>query len=87
MVPLRVSNMISNVFFMTFGALAGDIRTFLVFLLLFPINAIRLRQMLNLVKKARNAVRKEHAAHRARVKIALSATRISTITMSYATTR
>jgi hypothetical protein len=57
MVPLRVSNMISNVFFMAFGALAGDIRAFLVFLLLLPINAIRLRQMLNLVKKARNAVR------------------------------
>jgi hypothetical protein len=59
MVPLRVSNMISNVFFMAFGALAGDIRTFLVALLLLPINAIRLRQMLNLVKKARNAVRGE----------------------------
>jgi hypothetical protein len=59
MVPLRVSNMISNVFFMAFGALASDIRTFLVALLLLPINAIRLRQMLNLVKKARNAVRGE----------------------------
>jgi hypothetical protein len=57
MVPLRVSNMISNVFFMAFGALAGDIRAFLVAFLLLPINAIRLRQMLNLVKKARNAVR------------------------------
>ena len=43
MVPLRVSNMISNVSFMAFGALASDIRTFLVFLLLLPINAIRLR--------------------------------------------
>src|SRR5436190_18883298 len=30
MVPLRISNMISNVFFMAFGALAGDIRTFLL---------------------------------------------------------
>src|SRR5450759_3688986 len=30
MVPLRISNMISNVFFMAFGALAGDIRTFLM---------------------------------------------------------
>jgi hypothetical protein len=59
MVPLRVSNMISNVFFMAFGALAGDIRAFLVAFLLLPINAIRLRQMLNLVKKARNAVRGE----------------------------
>ena len=42
--------MISNVFFMAFGALASDIRTFLVALLLLPTNAIRLRQMLNLVK-------------------------------------
>ncbi len=56
MVPLRVSNMVSNVFFMAFGALASDIRIFLLYLLLLPINAIRLRQMLNLVKKARNAV-------------------------------
>ena len=57
MVPLRVSNMISNVFFMAFGALASDIKTFLLSLLLLPINAIRLRQMLNLVKKARSAAR------------------------------
>ena len=57
MVPLRVSNMISNVFFMAFGALASDIKTLLLSLLLLPINAIRLRQMLNLVKKARNASR------------------------------
>ena len=56
MVPLRVSNMISNVFFMAFGALASDIKTFLLYLLLLPINSIRLYQMLNLVKKARNAV-------------------------------
>ena len=59
MVPLRVSNMISNVFFMTFGALATDVRTFLLYLLLLPINAIRLRQMLTLVRKARNAVQGE----------------------------
>ena len=59
MVPLRVSNMISNVFFMAFGALASDIKTFLLYLLLLPINGIRLRQMLTLVKKARNAVQGE----------------------------
>ena len=59
MVPLRVSNMISNVFFMAFGVLASDVKTFLLYLLLLPINAIRLRQMLNLVKKARNAVQGE----------------------------
>jgi hypothetical protein len=55
MVPLRVSNMISDVFFVAFGALAGDIKTFLLYLLLFPINALRLYQMLSLVKKARSA--------------------------------
>src|SRR5215475_14119954 len=55
MVPLRVSNMISNVFFVGFGALAGDIKTFLLYLLLFPINALRLHQMLKLVRKARSA--------------------------------
>jgi hypothetical protein len=59
MVPLRVSNMISNVFFMAFGVLASDVRIFLLYLLLLPINAIRLRQMLNLVKKARNAAKGE----------------------------
>jgi Cyclic nucleotide-binding domain len=59
MVPLRVSNMISNVFFMAFGVLASDVRIFLLYLLLLPINAIRLRQMLNLVKKARNAAQGE----------------------------
>jgi hypothetical protein len=32
MVPLRISNMISNVFFMAFDALAGDIKTFLTWI-------------------------------------------------------
>jgi len=59
MVPLRVSGMIANVFFMAFGALTSDIKTFLVALLLLPLNAIRLRQMLNLVNKARSALRGE----------------------------
>ena len=55
MVPLRVANMVGNVFFVGYGALAGDIKTFLLYLLMFPINAIRLRQMLKLVEKARTA--------------------------------
>jgi hypothetical protein len=55
MVPLRVANMIGCTFFVGFGALAGDVKTFLLYLLLLPINAVRLRQMLNLVKKARAA--------------------------------
>jgi len=55
MVPLRVANMAGCAFFVGFGALAHDVKTFLLYLLLLPINAVRLRQMLNLVKKARTA--------------------------------
>src|SRR6476660_9237850 len=52
-VPLRVIGIISIVFFIAYGALAGAVATFLLYLLSLPINIIRLRQMLNLVKKAR----------------------------------
>ena len=52
-VPLRVIGIISNVFFIAYGALAGSMATFFLYLLSLPINAIRLRQMLTLVKKAR----------------------------------
>jgi hypothetical protein len=55
MVPLRVANMIGCLFFAGFGALSGTITTFLLYLLMVPINAYRLRQMLILVKKARSA--------------------------------
>ena len=56
MVPLRVANIIGCVFFAIFGALSGAITTFLLYLLMIPINAWRLRQMLALVKKARSAM-------------------------------
>ena len=55
MVPLRVANMAGCAFFATAGALSGNVANFLLYLLLLPINAVRLRQMLKLVKKARNA--------------------------------
>src|ERR1700751_3021178 len=55
MVPLRVANMIGCAFFACFGALTGAVTTFLLYLLMLPINAYRLRQMLVLVKKARTA--------------------------------
>src|SRR6202522_3585468 len=55
MVPPPVANMIGCTCFVGFGALAGDVKTFLLYLLFSPINAVRLRQMLNLVKKARAA--------------------------------
>src|SRR5437773_11003422 len=50
MVPLRAANMIGCGFFTCFGALTGSITTFLLYLLVLPINAYRLRQMLVLVK-------------------------------------
>jgi hypothetical protein len=55
MVPLRVANIIGCAFFAIFGALTGAVTTFLMYLLMIPINAYRLRQMLALVKKARGA--------------------------------
>jgi len=55
MVPLRVANMFGCAFFAGFGALSANISTFLLYFLMVPINAWRLRQMLNLVKMARSA--------------------------------
>src|ERR1700730_17775332 len=55
MVPLRIANMVGCACFAGFGALAHDVKTFILYLLLLPINAVRLRQMLTLVKKARSA--------------------------------
>jgi cyclic nucleotide-binding protein len=52
-VPLRIIGIISMVFFIGYGALAGAVATFFLYLLSLPINIIRLRQMLTLVKKAR----------------------------------
>src|SRR3982751_5087285 len=52
MVPLRVANNIGCRFFAVFGALTASVTTFLLYLLMVPINAYRLRQMLVLIKKA-----------------------------------
>jgi CRP-like cAMP-binding protein len=52
-VPLRVIGIISIAFFMAYGLVAGAVGTFLLYLLSLPVNVIRLRQMLTLVKKAR----------------------------------
>src|SRR5262245_24065344 len=51
-VPLRIIGIISILFFIAYGALAGAVATFLLYLLSLPINIYRLRQMLDLVKKA-----------------------------------
>jgi hypothetical protein len=55
MVPLRIANMAGCAFFAVFGALSGSVGTFILYLLFLPINAIRLRQMLKLIEKARIA--------------------------------
>ncbi len=55
MVPLRVLGIVSSLFFVAYGALAGAIPTFLMYLLLLPVNSLRLVQMRSLVKKARIA--------------------------------
>jgi uncharacterized protein (DUF697 family) len=56
MVPLRVFGILSALFFMAYGALGGAITTFFMYLLLLPINSVRLFQIVKLVKKARIAV-------------------------------
>jgi hypothetical protein len=57
MVPLRIFSIISAVFFVVYGVLGGVISTFLMYLLLLPINSLRLYQILKLIKKARVAAR------------------------------
>jgi len=55
MVRLRVFGIFSALFFMVYGVLAAAIPTFLMYLLLLPINSMRLFQIIKLVKKARIA--------------------------------
>ncbi len=57
MVRLRVYGIMSALFFMAYGVLAGVISTFLMYFLLLPINSFRLFQITKLLKKARIAVR------------------------------
>ena len=55
MVPLRVTGIISDVFFIGYGVLSGVVTTLMLYILLLPINIFRLAQMLRLVKRARIA--------------------------------
>ena len=55
MVPLRICGIISDVFFIGYAVLAHSVTTFLLYVLLLPINVFRLYQMLKLVGKARVA--------------------------------
>ena len=55
MVPLRTFGIVSILFFLAYGAFAGAVSTFLLYLLLLLIDSLRLFQMLNLLRKARIA--------------------------------
>jgi hypothetical protein len=52
-VPLRVAAIISDVFFVAYAVLANSVTTFILYVLLLPINVVRLYQMIKLVRKAR----------------------------------
>jgi hypothetical protein len=52
-VPLRVVSIVSAVFFIAYGALAGVVFILVLYLLSLPFNVLRLRQMLSLAKRAR----------------------------------
>jgi hypothetical protein len=54
-VPLRVSALISCAFFVLYGALANSVTTLILYILLLPINSVRLHQIIKLVKRARMA--------------------------------
>jgi Cyclic nucleotide-binding domain len=56
-VPLRVIGIVSILFFIAYGALAGSIATFLLYLMSLPINVFRLRQMLKLISRAKVSAR------------------------------
>lgn len=57
MVPLRVSGIVANIAFISYGALAHVYPTLLLHMLLLPLNAYRLRQLLRLVRSVQEAAR------------------------------
>jgi hypothetical protein len=55
MVPLRILGIISTVFFVLYGYWVRNYPTLFLYLLLLPLNFVRLRQMMELVKKVKQA--------------------------------
>ncbi len=55
MVPLRVTEMASNALFVVYGAMHPSWPTLTLYAILIPLNALRLYEMLELIKKAREA--------------------------------
>lgn len=55
MIPLRVAGIGSNLAWIAYGAFAGVYPPLVLHLLVLPLNAVRLRQMINLVRQVRAA--------------------------------
>ena len=55
MIPLRLAGIASNAFFLGYGLLAPAYPTFVLYLVLLPVNCFRLYQMTELVREAREA--------------------------------
>jgi hypothetical protein len=55
MIPLRIVGIVSNVAFVTYGALFGSVPTVVLHSILFPLNIYRLHEMLKLVKQVEEA--------------------------------
>ena len=51
MIPLRVAGIVSNVLFITYGLMAHAMPVLVLHILLLPLNALRLHQMLQLVHR------------------------------------
>jgi hypothetical protein len=55
LIPLRIAGIASAVFFLCYGVLAYSITTIFLYVILVPLNVVRLYQMMELIKKVRIA--------------------------------
>jgi CRP-like cAMP-binding protein len=58
-IPLRIAGIASAVFFLCYGILAASITTIFLYVILVPLNTLRLYQMIELVRKVRVAAGKD----------------------------
>jgi CRP-like cAMP-binding protein len=56
MIPLRIMAIVSNCIFIVYGGIAGVYPVLILHVVLLPLNAVRLREMLRLVAEIREAV-------------------------------
>ena len=58
-IPLRIAGIASAAFFLCYGILAASITTIFLYVILVPLNTLRLYQMIELVRKVRVAAGKD----------------------------